>query len=363
LQARDHFSALDGLRGVAAICVLFFHLGNWQQQPWIAPSAWIATDFFFVLSGYVLSIAYRAKLDHGMSTRTFMTIRLIRLMPIIMIGTLISAAFLTLRLLILDDPIDLRELGIATLLGTFVLPMFNASSPIGGPQIFPLNGPEYTLFLELVVNAFWVAARKLDGIWFALAITVIGYSLTAVYDPGGDTASNFWQGFPRVFGAYYLGVLIYYVQLQLPVATMQRLAVWFWPLLLATFVMFFWPHRVSHWTAWGWSLIFPPLLVLTGSHVQLSGARRRVALLLGALSYPIYALHYPIFVWVNGAYQQILHRKDYIIGSSLVIPSVLIGTWLILKVLDEPARKMLTAWTRRAAARSRETAAAQQSAS
>ncbi len=246
----------------------------------------------------------------------------------------------------IHDKIDLGELALVTFLGLITLPMFNAPTSIGGPQIFPLNGPQYTLFLELVVNIFWAVTRRIDSLAIALAITAIGFALTATYGAAGDQSHNFWTGFPRVFGTYDARVAVFHAQRRFPALASARIAIWFWPLLIATGALFYWPHALPKEVGWWWSLLCAPLLIFTGSRVTLSDVPRRIALLLGELSYPIYALHYPIFVWINGLYQQVLHRKNYLIGTSLVLPSVLVGAWIILRLLDEPLRKVLTDRTR-----------------
>lgn len=357
-QTRNHYAALDGLRGLAAVSVLLFHLGHWQGQPWLAANAGLAVDFFFCLSGYVLSVAYRGKIDQGLSTRSFIAIRLVRLMPLILLGTLISAAYLVARIVLLHDhAIHLGELARATGLGALCLPMLTASRAIGGPQIFPLNGPQYTLFLELVVNIAWVALRRIDGMGTAFAIMAIGYALTALFGMGGDEVGTVWTGLPRVFGAYYAGVLLYYLQAGMAVFESARWRMLFWPLLLVSAVLFYWPHGLSFWIGWSWSLIVAPLLVLSGAQVVLRGRVRQAALGLGAISFPVYALHYPIFVWINAGYQQVLGSKDFATGTMLAFPGVLVISWLMLRFYDEPVRRALTAWLRRRSRRMPEDAA------
>lgn len=344
MRREDHYVALDGMRGLAAISVLFLHLGYWQQQPILAGNAGLAVDFFFTLSGYVLACAYGSKLEASMSPWKFFVLRLIRLMPLIVLGTLISGAYLVARIYWLNDTdILLEDVFVASVLGVLCVPMFSAAIPIGGPHVFPLNPPQYTLFLELLINCLWAAVRPSRRFGLALVLTVTGYSLSAAYGMGGDTVQTFWTGFPRVLGAYYAGTLIFYAQNKSSVFSDMRWGRCFWPLLFMTFILFWWPDTLTHWMRWGWSLVFAPLLVLTGSRVQLKGSKRRIALLLGELSYPIYALHYPIFVWVNAAYQTVLQRKDFSIGSMLVLPLVLVGAWLALKWVDLPVRVSVTA--------------------
>lgn len=343
MEQRYHYAALDGLRGLAAMSVLLFHLGHWYGENWLATNAGLAVDFFFCLSGYVLSIAYRAKFDAGLDTRTFLRIRAVRLVPVIIVGTLISAAYLFARGLGLgDDAISLAEVALATVLGMACLPMFTASAAIGGPQVFPLNGPQYTLFLELVVNIIWALTQRIESLWTAIAIVVISYTLTAIYGFAGDDVATFWTGFPRVLGAFYAGVAVFCAQRRYTLLTDPRWGRLFVPLLGLSFILFYWPTLLWFPIAWSWSLLVSPLLVISGARVMLVGATRRTALALGELSYPVYALHYPIFVWVNAVYQQLLGRRDTAICSVLVVIAVVIGSTLVLKLVDEPTRAWIS---------------------
>ncbi|MEM5312092.1 acyltransferase [Paraburkholderia sp. JHI869] len=338
----SHLAVPDCLRGLAAISVLLFHFNHWLGIPWLAPNAGIAVDFFFGLSGYVLCVAYRGRFERGMSGALFARIRLIRLMPMIVIGTLLSASYLAARYVLLhDSDISPGWLAAATLLGLSCIPIFGAPHAIGGPQVFPLNGPEYTLFLELVVNVFWMLTRRFDGMKFALVMAIAGYALTAVCGMGGDTPQTFLSGFPRVFGAYYLGVLIYHCHVKFGLLS---LAIWkslFLPACIATVIIMGWHGQIPFFVQWLWAAAVMPLLILGGSSIALTGPVRAVALVLGELSYPVYALHYPTFVWLNGVYQELMHRKDPILEAAVFLPVILLTSYLIMRFVDTPIRAWL----------------------
>ena len=66
MKLNHRFIFLDGLRGIAAVVVVIFHFsqdGNIRQ---LFPSAPIAVDLFFCLSGFVIAWAYYQKLSTGM---------------------------------------------------------------------------------------------------------------------------------------------------------------------------------------------------------------------------------------------------------------------------------------------------------
>ncbi|MGA3246823.1 MAG: acyltransferase [Paraburkholderia sp.] len=342
MNKHSHLALPDCLRGLAAISVLLFHLNHWLGIPWLASNAGIAVDFFFGLSGYVLCVAYRGRFERGMTGALFVRIRLIRLMPVIVIGTLLSASYLATRSVLLHDT-DIHPgwLAAATVLGLSCVPLFGAPHAIGGPQVFPLNGPEYTLFLELTVNLFWMLLRRFDGLMFALIVTLVGYSLTAMLGMGGDTPNTFLSGFPRVFGAYYLGVMLYHSDVKFGLFSWKIWKLLFLPASVATLVMMVWPAQIPFFAQWLWAAAVMPLLVLGGPSIMLIGPTRTAALVLGELSYPVYALHYPIYVWLNGIFQQLMHRKDPLLEAVLFLPAILLVSYFIMRFIDTPVRSFL----------------------
>ena len=93
LASKPRYEILDGLRGVAAMLVVAYHLfetyyGGKPDQP--INHGYLAVDFFFVLSGFVIGYAYDDRWDR-MSTWSFFKRRLIRLHPMVIFGTLFGA--------------------------------------------------------------------------------------------------------------------------------------------------------------------------------------------------------------------------------------------------------------------------------
>ena len=353
MKRGDHYAALDGLRGFAAIAVLLFHLGHWLGIPRLATNARLAVDLFFCLSGYVVPLAYQRRIEHGMTLSWFMWLRGVRLWPMILAGTTISAAYLLMRRFGLHDlAIEPVPLGLTTLLSVLCLPDFVAPAALGGAQVFPLNGPQYTLFFELVVNLAWGLSPRLRGPRTAAMIVALSFGLVAIFGPGGDQQATFLRGFARVFGSYYTGVLIFHA-LRNPETPFSRLAlrlsgtgpcmVW----LCLTTWLFYWPQPLPGIANWLWSLLVAPLLVLGGTHIAITGTVQRLALWLGELSYPLYALHYPLFVWLNGIFQKVTGHKAPVVEAILIAPLAILGSVVVLHLFDRPIRSALRA--RRAA--------------
>ena len=96
LASKPHYEILDGLRGVAAVMVIVFHLfeahagGSHLTQ--IINHGYLAVDFFFLLSGFVIGYAYDDRWNR-MTVGTFFKRRIIRLHPMVIMGSIVGAAF------------------------------------------------------------------------------------------------------------------------------------------------------------------------------------------------------------------------------------------------------------------------------
>lgn len=92
LTSRQHFEILDGLRGVAALAVVIFHFMEWVF-PDISKNfighGFLAVDFFFCLSGFVIGYAYDNRIQQIGNT-AFFKLRLIRLHPLVVAGSVLG---------------------------------------------------------------------------------------------------------------------------------------------------------------------------------------------------------------------------------------------------------------------------------
>ena len=340
MDKRDHYATLDGLRGFAAISVVLFHIGHWLHMPGLATNSHLAVDFFFCLSGFVLPLAYEDRLRSNLSALQFLRIRLIRLLPLTILATLISALYVLFRSHVNGSPLSYGELLVATLLGIINVPFLAASSAIGGPQVFPLNGPQYSLFLEIVVNVFWSISRRFFQPWSSWIVFVVCLASLPIVGLGGDEAATFWSGFPRVGASFFAGVLLYQFERRHRLEMDLRPVFWLSVILMT--VIFYYPDTLPLTVHIAWIAVVSPLVVLTGSRVRLSGTARSIALIGGALSYPVYALHYVIFCWLNGFYQFATKQQQSIaFEGPMLVAGILVGSYLVLRVFDEPLRRAL----------------------
>ncbi len=93
LQSKPRYEILDGLRGVAALMVVAFHICEAHAASPLSQAinhGYLAVDFFFLLSGFVVGYAYDDRWGR-MGLRGFFARRLIRLHPMVIMGSIIGA--------------------------------------------------------------------------------------------------------------------------------------------------------------------------------------------------------------------------------------------------------------------------------
>ena len=358
MNAKDHFLALDGLRGVAALVVLVMHRGRWFYAPGgFLGHGYLAVDFFFLLSGFVLAFAYDARIREGLGTWAFMRLRLIRLYPLIFLGMLLGAAWPLIRLLThMRGAPDPGEFAYDLVRGLALIPDDHAPGP--GDSIFPLNGPTWSLFFELLVNlAFVVIGPRLN---LKLLGAIVGISaLTMVYaafhggvDVGGRP-STILAGIPRTGVGFFGGVLLY----RLIAAGRRRgLAL---PALPAPFLItgVLLVAILSAPRRWepvfdlaALLVLFPLLVAFAAAAGPAKGYAAKLCRLAGDLSYPVYVLHYPLYVLIGGLGFQLAGIVLPVPLRGLVSAGLVIAAaWLVLKLYDEPVRRRLMAGVKRRA--------------
>lgn len=210
-KSKQHFVVLDGMRGIAAIAVAWFHASQlFVGEHSVLNTPALAVDFFFCLSGFVVAYAYGSRLDAGMSIAEFAARRAIRLYPMIFLGAGLGGAVLMMGALHRDG-IGLNT--IAEVASAFLL------IPAGlffGAQAFPTNNPIWSLFFEFVANAVYAksSGRSLGVLTVVLAASASALVLVS-YFYGGLTGIGFegWRsftlGFVRVCYPFLAGVLIF----------------------------------------------------------------------------------------------------------------------------------------------------------
>lgn len=346
LKTKQHFEVLDGLRGIAALAVVTFHFmeiaySDYSQN--FIGHGFLAVDFFFCLSGFVIGYAYDDRIGK-MGMLEFFKSRLIRLHPLVIFGSVLGL------LAFLFDPfgshLELYSAGKIALV--FILSLLLIPFPAVADRAFNLfsfNAPAWSLFWEYVANIFYALIlcriRKL----YLIVLTIIS-AMVIFYIAhhsgnlmGGWSGGTFWDGCGRVSYSFLAGLLIYRFNLIIK----NKLG--FIGLSFLLFLAFLMPFSAK----WNWLseplvvIFYFPLLVALGAGTTLAPGLKKVCILSGKLSYPLYMTHYAV-MWMFGNYYAAHHpgtgKLTLIIIVGLIVLSLF--AYLVMLVYDTPVRKYLS---------------------
>src|SRR6478752_4992755 len=193
-DSKNHYDILDGLRGVAAVMVVIFHLfeaNATSHLNQIMNHGYLAVDFFYVLSGFVIGYAYDDRWGK-MTLAGFFKRRLIRLHPMIVMGMIVGAVAFYFQASeywpkIQDVPVWKTIL--VMLVGFTLIPLPVSMDIRGWQEMHPLDGPAWSLFFEYVGNILYALfVRKFTNTALAILVFIAGCALIhlGVTSPNGD---------------------------------------------------------------------------------------------------------------------------------------------------------------------------------
>lgn len=336
----DRYHNLDAMRGIAAIAVVLLHTGHNMHLPTLK-HAYLAVDFFFMLSGFVLTRAYEPALRSSLPWRRFMEIRIVRLYPLFLLGILLGAV-MVIGQMAAHSPHAMHPLLAMTgfVLNSLMLPATDVRD-----NLFPFDAPAWSLFLELIVNlAFAFLLCRMKSRWLALlTLASATLYLIGIVHVGHGSVGHKWPTFTlglfRVFYGFPLGILL----ARASVALVKR------PSMMALLgpVSLIGLLGLSMPTCPDWVLdamvIFlamPPLLLLAATF-ETPPALEALSNILGTISYPLYVVHVPLLQIVAFVFVRSLH-----IPAGLVGPPFLLGvfalSWFLAIKFDAPARAWLS---------------------
>ena len=373
LKQKPHFALLDGLRGVAALAVLWYHVNEGFAFAELTNGAgdgiirsfnhgYLAVDFFFILSGFVIAYAYDDRWNQGLTIGNFIKRRLIRLHPMLIAGAIIGAITFLVQggVTWSGESVSLAQVLLCLGLTFLFIPSVPGGSyeVRGNGELFPLNGPYWSLFFEYIGNLLYgLLLRRLSTKVLAVFVALLGitffwFATCNISEYGSigvgwtlDTV-NFCGGLLRMLFPFTLGMLLSRTFKPRPV----RGAFWLCSILLVA--LFAVPYieamqplcmnGVFEMTCI--MLIFPAIVLLAASCTSVGATTNRIATFLGELSYPLYTVHYPLMYLF---YAGLIANEQYnfmsapwqslcVMGGSLLLAIVL------MKCYDAPVRKWLT---------------------
>ena len=358
-DTKPHYNILDGLRGIAALTVVCFHLfeafatSHLDQR---INHGYLAVDFFFILSGFVVGYAYDDRWKK-MTVAEFLKRRFIRLHPMVVMGAVIGAVMFYFQGCSVWDvsTVSISMLLVATLLNALLIPATPGSEIRGLGEMYPLNGPSWSLFFEYIGNILYAfVIRKLPTSALSVLVLLAGCGLAAfaVWGPLGDICVGFAMdgvnmtgGSLRLLFAFSAGLLLSRVFKPIHIKGA------FWICSLAVVALLSVPRIGGSEHLWMNGLydtvcavVFFPLLVYLGASGKTTDKiTTRVCKFLGDISYPLYMVHYPfIYLYYAWVKNENLTFEQSLPGAAALVAGSVILAYLCLKLYDEPVRRFLT---------------------
>ncbi len=363
--SKPHYGILDGLRGVAALMVIWYHIFEGFATSPVDQKfnhGYLAVDFFFILSGFVTGYAYDDRWQ-SMSVKEFFRRRLVRLHPMVILGALFGAVCFMIQGSVQwnGTHVPFGNVLLSLLSGMLLLPCFpgGAGEVRGNGEMFPLNGPSWSLFFEYIGNIMYALfLRRLSTKWLRVFVAVsgLGYAAFAVLNGSGTysmgvgwtmAGHNFIGGFLRVTFAFSAGLLLSRGFRPIKI----KGAFWICSAMIIGLLSVPYPGSEAApvngiYDAVCTILIFPAIVYLGASGSTAGngkGASYRICRFLGDISYPLYIIHYPImylfysWLWKNG----LTFGQTWPVAVLIFIGAQMLA-YACLKLYDEPVRRRLS---------------------
>lgn len=358
-DTKPHYNILDGLRGIAAITVVCFHVFEAFATSHLDQGinhGYLAVDFFFILSGFVIGYAYDDRWK-TMKTVDFFKRRVIRLQPMVIMGAIIGA----IMFYVPDysawglSQISIGVLLGATLINALLIPAGLGSEIRGLGEMYPLNGPTWSLFFEYIGYILYaLLIRKLSTRALTTLVIIAGGALAsfAIFGPYGDvcagyslTGVEFKGGFFRLLFSFSAGLLLSRVFKPFKIKGA------FWWCSLSIIVLLSFPRIGGAEHLWLNGLydtlcvvlIFPLIVSLGASGRTTNRFTKRICKFLGDISYPLYMVHYPfIYLYYAWVKNENLSFKESLPQAILLVLGSILLAYICLKLYDEPVRKYLS---------------------
>ena len=357
-DTKSHYDLLDGLRGVAAITVVWFHIfeafatSHLDQR---INHGYLAVDFFFVLSGFVIGYAYDDRWGK-MKTKDFIKRRVIRLHPMVVMGAIIGAVMFYWQGCPVWDvsKVTIGALFMATFINALLLPATPGTEIRGLGEMYPLNGLGWSLFFEYIGNILYALfIHKFSTRVLAVLVFLAGCGLAlfAIGGPYGDicagfslTGTEFTAGSLRLLFSFSAGLLLFRIFKPVKV----KGAFWICSLSIIALLSvprlggaeYLWMNGVYDTVCF--AVFFPFLVYLGASGKTTDKYTTRICKFLGDISYPLYMVHYPFiylyYAWVKNG--NLTFQESFPGALGVVIGSIVLA-YGCLKFYDIPVRKYL----------------------
>lgn len=363
---RQRYEILDGLRGVAALLVIWYHVFEAFATSPVDQRfnhGYLAVDFFFVLSGFVIGHAYDSRWQRSMTAGRFIVRRIIRLQPMVIIGVLLGVvSFIIQGCERWDGTAVSTPAVIASFLfGLFMLPALPGTMPEvrGNGEMFPLNGPSWSLFFEYIGSigyALWLHRLSRRGLRLFTVLSGVALAVWTLSDMSGSYHTGFgWSmadygfvgGLLRLSFSFSAGLLMArgFKPMRVGACGFAVCSALIVAMLAMPYITTDGSKSIANacYDLICTLLVFPAVVYIGASTPNGRGISDRVCRFLGSISYPVYIIHYPMmylfyaYVWSEG----LTFAQTWPVAVAICLGAIILAR-LFLKYYDEPLRAYLS---------------------
>lgn len=363
---RHRYEILDGLRGVAALLVIWYHVFEAFATSPVDQRfnhGYLAVDFFFVLSGFVIGHAYDSRWQRGMTAGRFIVRRIIRLQPMVIIGVLLGVVSFIIQGCERWDgtAVSTSAVIVSFLLGLFMLPALPGTMPEvrGNGEMFPLNGPSWSLFFEYIGSigyALWLHRLSRRGLRLFTVLSGVVLAVWTLSDMSGSYHTGFgWSmadygfvgGLLRLSFSFSAGLLMArgFKPMRIGACGFALCSALIVVMLAMPYISADGGKSIANgcYDLFCTLLVFPVVVYIGASTPNGSGVSDRVCRFLGSISYPVYIIHYPMmylfyaYVWSEG----LTFAQTWPVAVAICLGAIILAR-LFLKYYDEPLRAYLS---------------------
>lgn len=359
---KPHYELLDALRGVAALIVICYHIGEGfatSSVDLVVNHGYLAVDFFFMLSGFVISYAYDDRWKKGLKIGDFFKRRFIRLHPMVAMGVLFGVISYCLQGCVKwsGESVPFSMVFISAFMALFMLPALPGTSVEvrGNNEMFPINGPEWSLFFEYIAYALYaifmhrISTRILKLLTFIFGVSLLSIALFSGTESMGMgwtlLGLNFPAGLCRVGFAFSMGMLLRRT------FRPNRVPYAFAICAIVLIVLLSIPYVGTVTMPWinclyevvCIAIVFPAVIYIGACGCCENKIENRICDFLGQLSYPLYIIHYPFmylfywYVWSHGyGFTEVIPQAIAAVGGSILT------ALLLMHYYDIPTRRWLS---------------------
>jgi peptidoglycan/LPS O-acetylase OafA/YrhL len=320
-----------------------------SHSEWLFGHGYLAVDFFFCLSGFVIAFAYEKRLRQRMTLADFALSRVFRLYPVVMAGMILGVLYLTAMVIGGHQPISLDTVMLAFSLNLFLIPYLGDSGS-GLTTLYPINTPFWSLFFELLINLVWAAWLRRISPWLLFGVAAV---LALAFFPllpsmdVGDRAGNFLWGLLRVTLGFSAGIVVFRLYRAGFAARLPRVPA---PLLLVVLTIVLALPGRNVWYDMLCAILIFPFITLLGAVAPTRVREERVLAWLGDVSYPLYGIHRPLCL-AGMSVAARLFPSDALIPETILLGTIvsLVAATIVFHWFDVPVRRRLGALRRRPA--------------